>query len=101
MGPADVMTTWAGVPFCAGEGWFRVFCTGGAPPVRLLEKLLPAAWATTLVPTNATSQRISTHQRWSWHQPAMRASPLSSAGVDCDRSGTARSSSLGDVVVVI
>ncbi len=65
IGPADVITTWAGLPFWSGKARFRICWTGCAPPVRLLEKLLPAAWANTLEPTRATSQMISTHQRWS------------------------------------
>ncbi len=96
-GPVVVMTTWAGLPFWLGKAWFRICCTGWAPPVRLLEKLLPSAWATTFDPTRATSQRMSTHQRWSWHQPAIRASPLSSAGCD---SGRTFGASVGVMVVV-
>ena len=86
IGPVEVITTWAGLPFWSGKAWLRICWTGWAPPVRLLEKLLPTAWATTLVPSSATNHTSSTHQRWSWHQPAMRASALSSAGCDAARS---------------
>src|ERR1700674_744488 len=80
MGPADVITTWAGLPAWWGNARFRICCTGCLPPVRLLEKLLPASWAPALTPTRAISQRPRTAHRWSWHHPAIRARPLSSAG---------------------
>src|SRR5664280_2207635 len=95
--PGDVITTWAGLPDWFGKAWSRMCCTGWEPPERLLEKLLPAICAPTFIPTSPTSQMIKTHHRWSWHQPAMRARPLSSACCDRGRSvGPA-----GDVTVVV
>ena len=80
IGPVVVITTWLGLPAWSGKARLRICWTGCAPPVRLLVKALPAAWAPKLKPTKAISQMISTRQRWSWHHPAIRARPLSVAG---------------------
>src|ERR1019366_10246088 len=76
------MTTWAGLPDAVGNWVFTICWADWVPPDKLLEKLLPADWASTLTATSPTIQAISTHHRWSWHQPARRASALSWAGRD-------------------
>ena len=96
--PVVVTTTWAGLPEKAGNSASRICCAVWVPPDRLLEKLLPAAWAATLTATRNTIHVTSTHQRWSWHQPATRANALCSAGRD---GGTASAAAGGRRSVVV
>src|SRR5665213_3148388 len=76
-GPVVVMTTWAGLPEKDGNCELRICWADWVPPDRLFEKLLPAAWASTLTAARPMIQASSTHQRWSWHHPAIRARALS------------------------
>ena len=64
-GPVVVTTTWAGLPESAGNCELRICWACCVPPERLLVKLLPADWASTLTATSPTIQATSTHHRWS------------------------------------
>ena len=50
---------------------------------KLVAALTPLAHVSEVV---SPFSPAGTHQRWSWHQPAIRARPLSSAGLDGGRS---------------